>query len=159
MSVGSGKGISHATGFPLLCTKRWETKSDFLTHGFLFRGYYYQEGWERDFPPTGKRGIIKKGGKGISHPQVRGVIIKKGGKRISQPLRLEGYIIKKGGKGISHPRVRGVFPLLCKKGGKGISHPQVRGVIIKKGGKGISHPRVRGVLLSGRVGKGFHTHR
>ena len=91
----------------------------FLTHGLC------QEGWERDFPPTG----ATHGG--ISHPR----LCQEGWERDFPPTGAHPWgdfsptvCVKKGGKGISHPRgpPMGDFsPTVCvKKGGKGISHPR-----------------------------------
>ena len=104
-----------------------------------------QEGWERDFPPTG----ATHGG--ISHP--RGV-----SRRVGKGFPTHGGhpwgdfsptgCVKKGGKGISHPRG-------ATHGG--ISHPWLVSRRVGKGFPthgGISHPR----LVSRRVGKGFPTH-
>ena len=81
-----GKGISHPRGPPM---------GGFLTHGVC------QEGWERDFPPTG----ATHGG--ISHPRLVSRRVGKGfpthGGHPWGDFSPTGCV-KKGGKGISHPR-------------------------------------------------------
>ena len=114
-----GKGFPHTTGGVHTHAgyqEGWEREFT-PTGGVHPRGDThagYQEGWERDFPPTGgvhTRRVSRGVGKGV--PTHGGSSHTRG--------------IKKGGKGISHPRGE------SQHGGS--SHTQG----IKKGGKGSSH--------------------
>ena len=121
-----------------------------------------EEGWERDFLPTG---CVKKGGKGSSCP--RGVS-RRVGKGVQEGWEREPMgCVKRGVKGIScpwgvsrrvgkgvgaHPRgeegwEREFAPMGCVKRG-------VKGSFPAHGGGKISHPWG----VSRRVGKGVRAH-
>ena len=136
-----GKGISHPRG-------------EFTHTG-------YQEGWERDFPPTG--GVLTHGGSSHTHGVSRGV--GKGVPTHGGSSHTRG--IKKGGKGISHPR--GEFSHTGYQEGWEREFPPTGGVhthgVSRGVGKGFpthgGSSHTGGVHTHGvsrRVGKGFPTH-